>query len=264
MTVITNLLKDGKADCDICTYIVIFKNRGRKMNSESEISDDFRTKLHCIMAFIGGYIGAYALLNRADVFGNAQTANLIHLAMSIVGTNFFDLFIRIIGVALYMAGVALVVIWPKITKISVHFLAVFVDAIALIMLGFLPKDMNIIVSLYPIFFAAAVQWTAFPGVYGYNCSTIFSTNNLKQFTMAGVEYLCSHEKKFGHKAKFYGSVLITYHLGVVCEFLVNNILGIKSSWIGLVAVAVAVVFVVIEQRLLSGITGSIFGEKKAA
>lgn len=50
------------------------------MNSESEVSDDFRKKLHCTMAFIGGYIGAYALLNRADVFGNAQTSNLIHVA----------------------------------------------------------------------------------------------------------------------------------------------------------------------------------------
>lgn len=59
------------------------------MNSESEVSDDFRKKLHCTMAFIGGYIGAYALLNRADVFGNAQTSNLIHVAMSIVGTDFF-------------------------------------------------------------------------------------------------------------------------------------------------------------------------------
>lgn len=230
----------------------------------SEISDEFRKKLHCIMAFIGGYVGAYALLNRADVFGNAQTANLIHIAMSIVGTNFLDLFIRIIGVVIFMAGISLVIIWPKITKISVHFFAVFVDATALIILGFLPEDMNIVVSLYPIFFAVAVQWTAFPGVYGYNCSTIFSTNNLKQFTMAGVEYICSHDKKFSHKAKFYGSVLVTYHLGVACEFFVNNIFGIKSSWFGLVAVIVAFVFVVIEQRLLLGVAGTILREKKAA
>ena len=74
------------------------------MNSESEVSDDFRKKLHCTLAFIGGYIGAYALLNRADVFGNAQTSNLIHVAMSIVGTDFLDLFIRLGGVILYMAG----------------------------------------------------------------------------------------------------------------------------------------------------------------
>ena len=231
------------------------------MNSESEVSDEFRKKLHCIMAFIGGYIGAYALLNRADVFGNAQTANLIHLAMSIVGTDFFELFIRIIGVALYMAGVALVVIWSKFTKISVHFLALFIDALALIILGFLPKNMNIVISLYPIFFAAAVQWTAFPGVYGYNCSTIFSTNNLKQFTMAGVEYLCSHDKKFSHKAKFYGSVLVTYHLGVACEFIINNAFGIKSSWFGLVPVALAFVMVSFEHGMFSGKLRMIFRVK---
>lgn len=234
------------------------------MNSESEVSDDFRKKLHCTMAFIGGYIGAYALLNRADVFGNAQTSNLIHVAMSIVGTDFLDLFIRLGGVFLYMAGVTLVVIWQKITKISVHYLAVVVDAFAFIMLGFFPKDMDIIVSLYPIFFAAAVQWTSFSGVYGYNCSTIFSTNNLKQFTMSGVEYICSHDKKFSHKAKFYGSVLITYHFGVACEFFVNQVFGIKSSWFGLVAVAIAFVMVAVEQGTLSGIFGMISGVKRTA
>lgn len=234
------------------------------MSSDSEVSDDFRKKLHCTMAFIGGYIGAYALLNRADVFGNAQTSNLIHVAMSIVGTDFFDLFIRLGGVALYMAGVALAVIWPKITKVSVHFLAVVADAAAFIMLGFFPKDMNIIVSLYPIFFAAAVQWTSFPGVYGYNCSTIFSTNNLKQFTMAGVEYLCGHDKKFSHKAGFYGSVLITYHLGVACEFFADQTFGIRSSWLGLIAVTIAFVMIAVEQGILSGVFRMISGVKKTA
>ena len=158
----------------------------------------------------------------------------------------------------------LVVIWQKITKINVHYLAVVVDALAFIMLGFFPKDMDIIVSLYPIFFAAAVQWTSFSGVYGYNCSTIFSTNNLKQFTMAGVEYICSHDKKFSHKAKFYGSVLITYHFGVACEFFVNQVFGIKSSWFGLVAVAIAFVMVAVEQGTLSGIFGMISGVKRTA
>lgn len=234
------------------------------MNSESEVSDDFRKRLHCTMAFIGGYIGAYALLNRADVFGNAQTANLIHVAMSIVGTNFLDLFIRLGGVAIYMAGVTLAVIWPKVTKISVHYLAVVVDALAFIIIGFFPKDMDIMLSLYPIFFAAAVQWTSFSGVYGYNCSTIFSTNNLKQFTMAGVEYLCSHDKKFSHKAKFYGSVLLTYHIGVACEFLANQSFGIRSSWLGLVAVAAAFIMVAAEQGMLSGIFRMILGVKTTA
>ena len=82
--------------------------------------------------------------------------------------------------------------------------------------------------------------------------------------MAGVEYICSHDKKFSHKAKFYGSVLITYHFGVACEFFVNQVFGIKSSWFGLVAVAIAFVMVAVEQGALSGIFGMIFGVKRTA
>lgn len=214
-----------------------------------EKTEEFKRKLHFMMAFIGGYIGAYALLNRADVFGNAQTSNLIHIVMTILGGNFLELLIRIGGMLIYMAGIVLVVIWPKITKINVHFLAVAVDAAALLILGFLPKEMDIILSLYPIFFAAAVQWSAFPGVYGYNCSTIFSTNNFKQFTAATTEYICNHEKKHSHKAKFYGGVLLFYHLGVALSYFACMECGIQASWIGILPVLVATGMVVAEERL---------------
>lgn len=214
-----------------------------------EKTEEFKRKLHFMMAFIGGYIGAYALLNRADVFGNAQTCNLIHIVMSILGGNFLEFCIRIGGMLIYMAGIVLVVIWPKITKINVHFLAVAVDAAVLLILGFLPKEMDIMLSLYPIFFAVAVQWSAFPGVYGYNCSTIFSTNNLKQFTMAATEYIFTHEKKHSHKAKFYGGVLLFYHLGVAFSYLACVECGVRASWIGILPVLIATGMVIVEERL---------------
>lgn len=201
-----------------------------------------------MMAFIGGYMGAYALLNRADVFGNAQTSNLIHIVLSILGGNLGELLIRIGGLVLYMAGVALVTVWPKVTRIHVHFLAVAVDAAALVILGLLPKEMDIILSLYPIFFAAAVQWSAFPGVYGYNCSTIFSTNNLKQFTAATTEYLCSRESRHAHKAKFYGSVLLSYHLGVAISYAACMECGVRAAWIGMAPVAFAAAMVTAEKH----------------
>ncbi len=35
--------------------------------------------LHFVMAFIGGYFGLYAIVARNDLFGSAQTSNLIYL-----------------------------------------------------------------------------------------------------------------------------------------------------------------------------------------
>lgn len=219
-----------------------------------EITDEFRVKLHCSMALVGGFIGAYALLTRHDVFGNAQTSNLIWLVMCILGKSWSDVIIRLGGLGIYILGIVTATLWPKMTKIDVHVLAVVIDTMCLICLGMLPKEMNIIISLYPVFFAAAVQWCAFPGVYGYNCSTIFSTNNLKQFTTASVEYFCTKNEKFAQKAKFYGSVLLSYHLGVVIEFLLYQRFLVQSAYFGLFFVAVTTGFVYTEQKRLKAMT----------
>ena len=215
-----------------------------------EITDEFRVKLHCSMAVVGGFIGAYSLLARHDVFGNAQTANMMWLAMCILGRSWTEVLLRLGGLAVYILGIATVTLWPRFTRINVHFLAVVVDGACLISLGMLPKDMNIILSLYPVFFAIAVQWCAFPGVYGYNCSTIFSTNNLKQFTTSSIEYLCTKNAKFAQKAKFYGGVLLSYHLGVAAECLIYQWFQIQSAYFGLCFVAVAAGFVCVEEKRL--------------
>lgn len=41
--------------------------------------------LHFVMAFIGGYFGLYAIVARNDLFGSAQTSNLIYLVQDILG-----------------------------------------------------------------------------------------------------------------------------------------------------------------------------------
>lgn len=202
-------------------------------------TEEFKQKLHYAMAFIGGFMGAYAILNRCDLFGNAQTANMIYIAMNIVGRNVFDVIIRLGGMLIYMAGIAVTVIVPKKTDLNLQYIALALDGAVLIILGFLPHDINNVIALYPLFFAAAIQWNAFPGAFGYNSSTIFSTNNLRQFTMAVTEYLCSRESKHSHKAEFYGGVLLFYHIGVAVSYISYRFLGIESSWVGVIPVIIA-------------------------
>ena len=39
--------------------------------------------LHFAASSLGGFMGGYAIYNHCDVFGNAQTANMIHLVSKI-------------------------------------------------------------------------------------------------------------------------------------------------------------------------------------
>lgn len=228
----------------------------KKKGSEfiMELTDQYKRRLHCSMAIIGGFLGAYALINRADMFGNAQTTNLIYFVMGILGRNFLQVSLRLVGILVYALGIILVTLWPKYFKARVQYFAILVDMIVIIILGFLPKDLDVIVALYPIFFAMSVQWSSFSGVYGYNCSTIFSTNNFKQFTSALTEYLYSKDKNFLHKAKFYGEVILSYHFGVVISFFACEYFGIKGAWIGLVPAMVSFGIIVSKSSRLQRMT----------
>lgn len=207
--------------------------------------------LHFNMALIGGILGAYAILNWCDVLGSAQTSNMIHLIMDIVGGNVQGIIIRLGSVALYMIGLISTVLIKNYTRINVHIYSVIVDAITIVIVGIMPKDINVIIALYPIFFAMAVQWNSFPGVHGYNSSTIFSTNNLKQTTISLTEYICNKDKDKLHKAKFYGKVLLSFHLGVAISFICTNVFGMKGVWIGLVPTITAFGLALVENKSIS-------------
>ena len=55
----------------------------------------YRFLIHYTLSFIGGYLGLYAIVSRADLFGNAQTANLIGVVRDLIGRNFSDMLLSL-------------------------------------------------------------------------------------------------------------------------------------------------------------------------
>ena len=203
--------------------------------------------IHFNMALIGGFIGGYAILNHCDLFGSAQTANMISIAMDAAGKADSNWLVRIIGLLVYVAGLMSTVFIPyKIKKINMKLFSLIVDAIALTVVGFFPAGMNHFLALYPLFLATAIQWCSFKGADGFVSSSIFSTNNLRQCTTSFAEYFCTKDQEALRKGKFFGKVLISYHIGVMASFLSCQAFGLKGSWIALIPVCTAM-FLVLEE-----------------
>ncbi|MGN1014524.1 MAG: YoaK family protein [Butyricicoccus sp.] len=203
---------------------------------------------HHAMAACAGYLGVYAILCRNDFLGNAQTSNLIYLVTALLGHNIPEALLRIGAALLYMSGIALTVFWSKKWHRNPHYLSYAVDCIAVLVLGLLPADCNVVIGLYPIFFAMAIQWNSFSGAYGYVSSSIFSTNNLRQVANALSEYCITHDKKQLHKAKFFGGTLLCFHLGVALCFVLHPFFGIRSVWLCYLPLLVAGHYILTEYR----------------
>ena len=196
-------------------------------------------RLHYLMSFNGGFLGVYAILNFCDLFGSAQTANMIYLVTDILGHNLAEFVLRAGGLLLYMCAVALAVWLPRHSTVNLRLLSICFDGLAALVLGFLPKGISPVLGLYPLFFAMAFQWSCFSGATGFNSSTIFSTNNLKQFTMASAELVLNRNKSHLPKAKFYGKTLLSFHSGVAVSYLLWLSFGLHTSWLCLLPLAAA-------------------------
>lgn len=192
-----------------------------KMNSEELI--------HHLAASIGGFFGAYAILNRHENFGSSATSNLIIIISDLLGHSLREAFIRIIALLIYISAIVITVILSKKTSLNVKKTSLFLSLCASLILFFLPEKMNYIVSLYPIFFITAFQWSAFIGAGNYASSTIFSTNNIRVTITGYTNYLISKDAEQLEKARFYGKTLIFFHIGVIYEYFFFRLFGVKSS-----------------------------------
>ena len=196
--------------------------------------------LHYIMCVSGGFMGGYALFSRLGNFGSAQTANLIEIILNIFGRDYKEVSFRLMALFLYILANVLGGIFKH--KFGMQFLreyVFFVLFIGFIISSFMPENIDPILGLLPIFFMSSTQWSAFSGTKKYNCSTIFSTNNLKQMVLGYTYYCLTGKKEDREKGRFYIISLGFCHLGVIIAAIVCQNFAVKSSFFGILIVIFA-------------------------
>lgn len=198
--------------------------------------------LHFVMCFTGGFIGAYSVLNRMDVLASAQTTNMMEIVICLLGHNIFEFITRFVALFIYMLAIALTVVLGHKTNLNLKRYAIVTNIVGLLILSLLPADMNPIIALYPLFFITATQWSIFHGAKGYNCSTIFSTNNLKQFVLSFTNYYIKREPADLEKGKFYIKSLCCFYVGVGISYFAFIYFGIIASLFGIIPMLFAFYF----------------------
>ena len=203
--------------------------------------------IHYNMAVIGGFLGGFAILNHCDLFGSAQTSNLISIALMIVGQDRSDFLIRIIAMLLYLLGISITVILPhKIKEINMKLFSLSLTTIAIFILWYIPENTHHIIALYPIFFAMPIQWCCFKGAEGFTSSCIFSTNNFRQCTAAMTEYFITKDREALRKGKFFGGVLLFFHVGVMYSYIACKFFGQSGVLLCLAPIISATFFIHVE------------------
>jgi uncharacterized membrane protein YoaK (UPF0700 family) len=199
--------------------------------------------LHSIMCVVGGFFGSYAIVNGFENMGSAQTTNMIEVVCTIFGKNYSEFLLRILAFILYISAIVICIFLEKRTNINLHKYAISVEIIIMIGLVFMPKHIDPLIGLLPIFFMMSTQWSVFRGIGKYNSATIFSTNNLRQCVCGFTEYILNKKPGELEKGKFFANSLLWFHIGVAISYICCKQFGNMAS---LFAIPIAVVAYIVE------------------
>ena len=112
--------------------------------------------LHFAVSSLGGFMGGYAIYNHCDVFGNAQTANMIHLVSKIFTGDFEGVVFIVIALLTYILGNVFFVISDRFIKLETKTVSLIASAVALLIIGTFPNISNNYLAILPILFVTPV------------------------------------------------------------------------------------------------------------
>lgn len=195
--------------------------------------------LHYTMSFVGGIFALYALLEHSNVFGSAETSNLILIVKSLLSFDLYNVATRILSLFVYAGGIIFTLWMSRSHKSALRLASIIIDCAAAFVMGMLPKNTDPITALYPIAFAMSIQWCTFRSVDGNASATTFSTGNFRQVVTHIFNYICDGNKDSKIRAKFYVTTMLAFHTGVAAICIAWQYEPHKSIWIVFLPLAAA-------------------------
>lgn len=200
------------------------------MRAKSEANSFWSMDLgiHWLMAVVGGFLGSFAATGYGN-FASAETGNILSMAKDINAGDWLRVLIWVLAFVIFAAGIAAGYQEGKRNTVRRSFLSIIVDVAALFLVTVLPDTVPSLVRVYPLFFASACQWMAFPGAAGFSCSPIFITNNFKQTVLGLLTYRDTREQHSLEQAILYGGTVLSFLGGAVIGVFAVLTLGRLST-----------------------------------
>ena len=147
-----------------------------------------KTWVFALLMGVGGFLGAFTYVLRGGVFCNAQTGNLVLLALALGEGNWSRVLYLILPITAYFLG-ALVpeaIAGPikKLHLIRWDTLFIIIEIIAIVILGLIPETAPFQITQITINFICSMQYNTFRQAQGIPMATTFCTNHLRQLAIS--------------------------------------------------------------------------------
>lgn len=191
---------------------------------------------------VGGFFGAFTYVLRGGVFCNAQTGNLVLLAIALGDGNWTRVLYLILPITAYFLGgvVSEAIAGPikKLHLIRWDTLFVLIEMAAVIVLALLPETFPYQVTQIAVNFICSMQYNTFRQAQGVPMATTFCTNHLRQLAIWATKYAKHHRPP--EKLRFLSHLLMlaVFVAGGFVSTLLCRLLGSKALLFALIPLGI--------------------------
>ncbi len=196
------------------------------------------------LILVSGFWGAFTYLLRGNVFCNAQTGNVVLLGLAIGSGEWRQVIYYVIPISAYLAGAFISELLPNPIKHSLMIrwdtLLIGIEAVVVVLLGFIPDSYPVQISQVAINFIASMQFATFRQAQGTPMATTFATNHIRQIGIGLAKELHhrgSADKSHRLKLKKHSLMLLFFLLGAVIGTMCCHLFGGRAIWITAIPLA---------------------------
>lgn len=197
------------------------------MKKVNQMSESIR--LGMLLAISGGFMDAYSYIERDHVFANAQTGNILLFGVHLSEGNWIMAVRYFFPVLAFVLGIAVAEAVRTYNTPKLHWrqISVFVEAVILAVVAFIPLSMNLFANALTSF-ACGVQVESFRKIRGSGIATTMCIGNLRSATQNFMDYWKIGDKEKLEQSVLYYGIIICFVLGAIGGNLFISFLGKRA------------------------------------
>ena len=201
--------------------------------------------IYYLLMLSGGMMGAYTYLLRGGVFCNAQTANVLMMAIHLGQGRWRQGLYYLIPIFAYMLGAFLSEILPvpvaKRSFLRWETCLIGIEALILLGIGFVPLTVPHQVVQVLVNFIASMQYNTFRQAEGVPMATTFCTNHIRQVGLAAAKAVRTGSLKSLKRGGRHLAMAFAFLLGCMNVVVLEDAMGAGTVWLTLVPLVVILV-----------------------
>ncbi|MEH7098078.1 YoaK family protein [Neobacillus vireti] len=202
-------------------------------------------RLGVLLALVGGFLDAYTFISRDGVFANAQTGNMVLLAVKAANRDWMGMLLYIPPVIAFILGVLISEIFktPRVRHLvfSYRRSILILECLVLIFVGFLPSSVPNMVVTVSIAFVSSLQISTFNKLDRWAYNSTMTTGNLRTATQAAYLAIKEHNQEAKKQFQEFFFIISSFIFGALTGTFSTTYIGNRAIWIASCILIVALV-----------------------